>query len=147
MSTFHTMSDNVLLYQAIAPQAAGSGADAVTGTGKSGIGWEGLLAIVEMGAIVDSGNVSLTALLEQSASLSTGYTDITDATTGAIDVDGENEVYLIEVNLSEHSEYIRCSIDGGSSGGGLIAVTFAFFRGRLAVPSQENTVVQIGFAR
>lgn len=144
----HTMSDHVRPYQSLAPQAVGSAAT-VNGTGVDCQGWEGALVVVEMGAIVDTSNITLTVKVQQSSDDgdADAYADVTDATTGAIPNSGENEVYLIELNMSERERYIRAVVTGGSAGGGLVSATIVPFRGRHLPPTQQNTVVQVGFER
>jgi len=144
----HTVTDEHLYKRSIAPQAVGSSAT-VNGAGVDCQGTEGLLAIVNIGAIVDSSNITLTVKLQQSSDDgdSDAYADITDATTDAIANDGQNEVYLIELNMSERERYIRAVVTGGSSGGGLVGCVLELFRRRHGVPTQTNTVVQIGFER
>jgi hypothetical protein len=145
----HTISDFHKYVQALAPQAVSTGADVVTGSGVDCEGWEGLLAICEFGAIVDTANISLNAILQESSDdgSADAYADIANAATGVKLNAGENEVYLIELNLSEIERYVRVTIDGGSAGGGLVEITFVLFRGRRGPPTQENTVVQVGFER
>lgn len=142
----HTPSDNILVKQALAPQAVGTGDDAVTGTGVNCQGHEVALFEVNVGAVVDDDNITVAIQLQESESLSTGYTDIEDATTGAVAYADQNEIHLIEVNLSEYSQYIRVIADGGSAGGGVAGVVVNLMRSRHLPPSQDNTVVQIGFA-
>jgi acetyl esterase/lipase len=49
------------------------------------------------------------------------------------------------VNLSEQERYLKPIATGGSSGGGLASVTCILLRGRHNPPTQDNTVVQVGF--
>lgn len=146
MSNLHTPSQHVLVKQGIAPQAVGTGAT-VTGNAIDTMGYETALFVVEAGAIADSADVSVSVKLQQSSdnAVSDAYADITDATTGAIVNAGQNEPYLIEVNLSEQERYLKPIATGGSSGGGLASVTCILMRGRHLPPTQDNTVVQIGF--
>src|SRR5512139_3056258 len=137
-------SDNVLVKKSIAPQAVGSGAT-VNGTGVDCAGYETLLVDVELGAIVDSANVTLTVKLQESSddgSVDT-YADITSATTGAIANAGQNEPYVFDVNLSEHERYIRAVVTGGASGGGLVSASFHLGGGRHRPPTQVNTVISV----
>jgi len=145
----HTITDNMKFVQALAPQSVSTGASVATGAGVDTLGYEALLAIVEVGAVTDTTNYSVMALLQQSSDdgSSDAYADISGATTAAISNAGQNEVYLIEINLSECERYIRCDIDGGSAGGGFIGVSFVLFRARRGVPTQQNTVIQAGFER
>jgi len=108
------------------------------------------LAIVNVGN-VDTGSTKYVIVLLQESSDdgdTDSYADISLATTPSVLLAGDDEVYLIELNLSERERYIRCTIDGGDGDGSDgVSVSFALFRGRLAVPTQQNTVVQVGFAR
>jgi hypothetical protein len=142
-----TLYENQQVVQAIAPQSVGSGAT-VTGTGQSCLGFESLLAVIDIGAIADTLNHSLTVKLQESSDDgdSDAYTDITSATTGAVDNDGQNEVYLIELNLSERERYIRAVVTGGSAGGGVVAVDFHLGNPRSAPVSLENAITKIGFS-
>jgi hypothetical protein len=140
-----TQSDHVLVKQSIAPQAVGSGASA-TGTAVDCMGYETLLVDVELGAIVDSADVSVTVKLQQSSDngVADAFADITSATTGAVANAGQNEPYLFDVNLSECKRYIRAVATGGSSGGGLVGVSFHLSQKRHNPPTQVNTVTKIG---
>lgn len=140
-----TMSDHVLVKQSIAPQAVGTGAT-VTGTAVDCMGYETLLADVELGAIVDTTNISVTVKLQQSSDngVADDFADITSATTGAVLNAGQNEPYLLDVNLSECERYIRAVATGGAAGGGLAAVSFHLSQKRHNPPTQVNTVVKIG---
>ncbi len=139
-------SETVLVKQSLAPQAVGSGATA-TGAGVDCSGYEALLVDIELGAIVDSANVSVTVKLQESSDngVVDTFADITGATTGAVLNAGQNEPYLFDVNLSERERYIRAVATGGSSGGGLVGVSFHLSRGRKAPPTQVNTATKIGY--
>lgn len=145
----HTLSDLNLYSQHIAPQAVATGADVVSGTGVDITGWEGAIFKCHTGAIVDAANTSVAFILQESSDngVVDTWADVTGITTGAILNAGENEVYLIEVNLSEMERYIRITVDGGSVGGGLVAVECELYRGRRAIPTQQNTVLQARFER
>lgn len=137
----HTISDNSLLYQAIAPQSIASGAT-VNGTGKDCAGYEQLLAVVEVG-LATTGDV--TVKLQESSdngSVDT-YADVTGATTPAVGPSGDLETYLIEVNLSERERYLRAVATVANGGTVVCGVTFALSRGRHLPPTQQNTVVKV----
>jgi len=146
MSNMHTPSENALAKQGIAPQAVGTGAT-VTGNAIDTLGYEAALFVIEAGAISSGANISVTVKLQESSDNggSDAYADISGATTGAIVNAGQNEPYLIEVNLSEQERYLKPIATGGSSGGGLASVTCILLRGRHNPPTQDNTVVQVGF--
>ncbi len=143
----HTPSDSVLTKQALAPQDIGTGAT-VNGTGVDCLGHEVAVLEVNAGAIDSGANKSVTVKLQESSDDgdSDAYADVTDATTGAIDNDGQNEPYLIEVNLSERERYLRAVATGGSADGGLVGAVLNLYRSRHNPPTQDNTVVQIGFS-
>ncbi len=150
MSNIHIVSQHHKYIQALPPQDVATGADVVTGDGVDCERWEGLLAICNIGAVAaNAGTKSVTCILQESSddADADAYADIALATTGAVVNAGENEPYLIDVNLSERERYIRVTIDGGSGDGGLVGVVFVLYRGRRAMPTQTNTVVQIGWER
>lgn len=137
-------TDNVLVKQSIAPQAVGAGAT-VNGTGIDCAGYETLIVDVELGAIADASNKTVTVKLQESSdngSVDT-FADITLATTGAVLTAGHNKPYLFDVNLSEHERYIRAVATGGAGDGGLVAVSFHLGGGRHLPPTQVNTVVSV----
>lgn len=139
----HTLSDNVLVKQSIPPQTV---TDDVEGTGVDCLGYEGLLVIVDVGNI-PTGN-TLTVKLQESSDdgVADAYADITGATTGALAPANDDEPYLIELNLSERERYVRAfASETGATP--IVGVEFVLFRARRLVPSQDNTVVQVGFAR
>lgn len=135
---FRTPSDSVLVKQAIAPQSI-SGAS-VNGTGIDCLGYESLLVITEAGAV----GTSITVKLQESSddAAADPYADVTGATTGA--VTGANEPYIMDVNLSERERYIRPVAT--AVGIVLVGVTFVLGSGRHLTPTQDNTVVQVGYA-
>jgi hypothetical protein len=137
-------SDNVLVKQSIAPQAVGTGA-IVNGTGVDCAGHETALVDVELGAIVDGANISVTVKLQESSDdgVADAYADIAGATTGAVLNAGQNEPYLFDVNLSERERYIRAVATGGSSGGGLASAAIHLGGGRHRPPTQVNTVISM----
>jgi len=134
-----TPSDHFLVKQGIAPQTI---TDATNGNRIDCLGYETLLVIVEMG---NMGTSTDTVKLQESSDDGDAdtYADITDATVSA-DEDGENEPYLIEVNLSERERYIR-AVASETVADGLLGVTFVLMNGRHLPPTQDNTVVQIGY--
>jgi hypothetical protein len=140
----HSPSSEILAKQAIAPQAVGTGAT-VEGNYIDCLGYEAALVIVEAGAISSGANISVTVKLQEDADGSGAGTDITGATTGAIVNAGENEPYMFDINLSEFARYLRPVATGGSSGGGLVGVTFLPMRGRHLPPTQDNTVIRVGY--
>lgn len=144
----HTLTDHVRPYLAVPPQAVVS-SGFYTGSGIDCWSWEGALLIVELGAIVDTANISLNVKLQESSDdgVADDYADVTDAETGATLNAGQNEVYLIELNMSERERYLRAIVEGGSVGGGLVSATLVPYRGRHLPPTQQNTVVQIEFER
>lgn len=141
MPTIHTPSDHILVKQGIAPQTVG---DDVEGNGIDCQGYETLLVIIEAG---DMGTGTTTVKLQQSSddAAADPYADITDATQDMVAA-GENEPYLIEVNLSERERYIR-AFASETNADGLVSVTFCLMTGRHLPPTQDNTVIQIGYAR
>lgn len=140
----HTLSENTLVKQSIAPQAV-AGAATVNGTGIDCQGFESLLVDIQIGAIADAAGKSLTVKLQESYDdgVADAYADITDATTGAILTAGDGEPYLIDVNLSERARYIRAVAVAGADDGGLVSASFHLARGRHLPPTQDNTVVVI----
>jgi hypothetical protein len=144
----HTPSDQFKAVQAIAPQAASTGADVVVGSGIDCAGYEVALFVVEVGAVASGADKSVSAQIQESSDngSSDTFADLTGATTGAVANAGQNETYLIEVNLSEAERYLRVAIDGGSSAGGLIGVACLLMQGRSLPPTQQNTVVRYGFS-
>lgn len=134
-----TPSDHFLVKQGIPPQTI---ADDTEGNGIDCVGYETLLVIVEMG---DMGTSTDTVKLQQSSddAAADPYADIADATVSAAAA-GENEPYLIELNLSERERYIR-AFASETVADGLLGVTFILMNGRHLPPTQENTVVQIGY--
>jgi len=137
----HTVSDNLVVKQNIAPQDVASGAT-VNGAGQDCAGHEQLLAVVEVG-LATTGNITV-KLQESSDDGSTdAYADITSATTGAVGTTGDNEPYLIDVNLSERERYIRAVATAAGGGDVLVGVSFVLARGRHLPPTQDNTVVKV----
>jgi len=141
MPTIHTPSDNILVKQSLAPQQI---TDNTEGDGIDCQGYEVLLVVVEAG---DMGTGTTTVKLQESSDDgdADAYADITSATV-ALAAAGENEPYLIEVNLSERERYIR-AFASETNADGLVSATFCLMTGRHLPPTQDNTVVQIGFAR
>ena len=139
-------SESVLVKQSIAPQAVGTGATA-TGAAVDCQGFETLLVDVELGAIVDTTNISVTVKLQQSSDNGDedAFADISGATTGAIGHSGANEPYLFDVNLSECERYIKAVATGGSAGGGLVSVAFHLSKARHAPPTQVNSAIRVGY--
>jgi hypothetical protein len=137
----HTISDNALVYQAIAPQSIASGAT-VNGTGQDCEGYEQLLADVEVG-LATTGNVTVKLQESSDDGSEDTYADITDATTPAVDPTGDYETYLIEVNLSERERYIRAVATAAGGGTVVCGVSFVLSRGRHLPPTQQNTVVKV----
>lgn len=148
MTNIHTPSSSYLVKQAVAPQSAGTGADSVTGTGIDCLGYEVALFVIEAGAIASAANTSVAVRLQESSDngVTDTFADLTGATTGTIVNAGENEPYIIEVNLSETERYLRAMVTGGSSAGGLVGVTCILMQGRHLPPTQDNTVVRYGFS-
>lgn len=144
----HTPTSQFDFTQAIAPQTAGADADAVTGSGIDCLGFEVALFVVEVGAVADAANTTVAVQIQQSSDDgdSDAYADLSAATTGAVANAGQNEVYLIEINLSEVERYLRAIVDGGSVAGGLVSVTCILLQGRHLPPTQQNTVVRYGFS-
>ena len=141
-----TPSDAILVKQAVAPQTAGSGADAITGGAIDTIGYETLFVVVTVGNVTDTANNSVSVQLQDSSTSGSGFTDVSGATTGVITSAGDDEPYLLEVNLSEYDRYFKAVVDGGSSAGGEIGVDFLLMLGRHLPPAQDNTVVRVGYA-
>jgi len=139
---YGNLSENFLVKQVVAPQAIASGS--VNGSSVDCSGYETLLVDIEIGAIVDAANKSLTVKLQDSANNS-DWADITGATTGAILAAGDGEPYLMDVNLSEVERYVRAVATAGSADGGLVAVAFILGKGRHLPPTQVNTVIQVGY--
>ena len=146
MTTIRTPSDHILNKQSLAPQAIGTGAT-VNGTGVDTEGFEAGRLEVQAGAVVAGANQSVTVKIQQSSddAASDPYADIALATTGAILNAGENEPYLIDINLSETERYLRAVATGGSSAGGLVSAAFNLMTARHSPPTQDNTVVETGY--
>lgn len=137
----HTISDNALLYQAIAPQSIASGAT-VNGTGKDCEGYEQLLAVVEVG-LATTGNVTVKLQESSDDADADAYADVTSATTPAAGPSGDYETYLIEVNLSEREKYLRAVATVAGGGTVVCSASFILSRGRHLPPTQQNTVVKV----
>jgi hypothetical protein len=137
----YTVSDNLLIKQNIAPQDIASAAT-VDGTGQDCAGYEQLLVIVEVG-LATTGNI--TVKLQESSDNGVGdaFADITGATTGAVGPTGDNEPYLMDVNLSERERYIRATATAAGGGDVQVGVSFVLARGRHLPPTQDNTVVKV----
>lgn len=140
----HSPSSEILAKQGIAPQAVGTGAT-VEGNYIDCLGYESAQVIVEAGAINAGANIGVTVKLQEDEDGTGSGTDITGATTGEIANAGQNEPYVFDINLSEFERYLRPVAIGGSSGGGLVGVTFLLMRGRHLPPTQVNTVVRVGY--
>jgi hypothetical protein len=141
---YGNLSDTQLVKLSIVPQSIASGAT-VNGTGVDCAGYETLLVDIEIG-LATTGNV--TVKLQESSddgSVDT-YADIALATTAAIDSTGDNEPYLIDVNLSERERYIRAVATVAGGGTVVCGVSAHLAKGRHAPPTQDNTVVKIGYA-
>lgn len=137
----HNLSQHTLVKQNIAPQSIASGAT-VNGAGQDCQGYETLLAEIQVG-LATTGDV--TVKLQESSddgSVDT-YADITSATTPAVGPSGDNEPYLIEVNLSEREQYIRAVATVANGGTVVVGVSFLLSRGRHLPPTQDNTVVRV----
>lgn len=148
MGRQHKLSEEEKVVNAIPSQAAGTGADAVVGSGVDVVGYQTLFVVVNTGAIVDAANTSVAVQLQHSSDngVSDAFTDITGATTGAILNAGENDVYLIDVNLSQgYKRYIRAVVDGGSVGGGQLSVNFELARARVQDSDLNTNVVSVGY--
>jgi len=135
--------ENVEVAQPVHPQSHTSGA--LNGTGVNCQGFETLTVVVNIGAITASSNYSLTVKLQESSDdgSTDAYADITGATTPTVLNAGQNEPYIIEVNLSEVEQYVRPVVTAGSSSGGLVGVTFLLSNPREAPVTQVNTVVTV----
>jgi hypothetical protein len=145
----HTLSDHVKVATTLAPQDLSGAAATKAGDGVDCQGFEGAVLAIEIGAITDAANNSITVKVQESSDngVSDSYADVSGAATSAILNAGQNEVYLIELNLSERERYLRAYATAGSADGGLLSATFLLFRGRHGPPTQENTVTQVGFER
>jgi hypothetical protein len=137
----HTVSDNLLVKQNIAPQDIASGAS-VEGTGQDCAGYEQLLAVIEVG-LATTGNITVKLQESSDNGVADAFADITSATTGAVGTTGDNEPYLIDVNLSEHERYIRAVATAAGGGDVVVGATFVLARGRHLPPTQDNTVVKV----
>lgn len=149
MSMLHTPTSQFLVKQAINPQDASTGDDAITGTGVDCLGYEVALFVLGVGAVAaNAGTKSVSFQIQESSDDgdSDTYADLTDATTGAVANAGQNEPYLIEVNLSEVERYLRVIVDGGSGDGGLVSGHVLLMQSRHQPPTQDNTVVRYGFS-
>ena len=144
---YGNLSDTQLVKQGIAPQAVAAGAT-VQGGGIDCLGYETQQVVVEMGAIVSGANKTVTVKLQESSdnNVADAWADVASATTGAIANAGQNEPYIVDVNLSEVERYLQAVATGGSSDGGLVSATFVLAKGREAPPTQVNTVVRIGYS-
>jgi hypothetical protein len=142
---YGNLSDSHLVKGSLWPQAVTQDDD-TNGDGVDCLGYETLLAVVAAGDIA-AGTVTV-KLQESSDDGSTdAYADIASATTGAIAAAGDDEVYLIDVNLSERERYIRAvATDAGGGGANEVAAVFVLSKGRHLPPTQENTVVKIGYS-
>lgn len=141
---YQNPSDTQLVKLSLSPQAVG-GSATVNGTGVDCLAYEALQVVVAIGDVAAG---TLTVKLQESSddAVADAYADITDATTGAVAGSGDDEIYLIDVNLSERERYIRAVVtDAGGGGANYVSVTFNLARGRHAPPTQENTVVRIGY--
>jgi len=141
---YGNLSDTQLVKQSIAPQSISSGAS-VDGTGVDCLGYETLLVDIEIG-LATTGNVTVKLQESSDNGSSDAYADITSATTGAISDTGDNEPYLIDVNLSERERYIRAVATVAGGGTVVCGVSCHLAKGRHAPPAQDNTVVKIGYA-
>lgn len=141
-----TPSDHVLNKLSLAPQAVGAGAT-VNGTGVDKRGWETAQAAIDIGAVVDAANTSVTVKLQESSDdgVSDAYADVSGATTGAVLNAGQNEPYTFDINLSDRERYLRLVATGGSVGGGLVSGEIVLMDGRTLPPTQDNTPVQVGY--
>ena len=142
---YGNLSDTQLVKRSLSPQAIGGNAT-VDGTGVDCAGYETLQVIVNAGHI-NAG--TLTIKLQESSDDASAdpYADIALATTPALAAADDDEVFLIDVNLSERERYIRAvATDASGGGAACVGVTFSLARGRHAPPTQENTVVRIGYA-
>ncbi len=143
---YGTLSDNFLVKQGLAPQVSTIGAE-VKGGGVDCAGFETALLIAEVGAIVDGATKSVALKIQESDDDVDGhYADIASATTGAILYAGENSPYLIDVNLSQFKRWLRAVNIGGAADGGLVGGTWILGKGRHLPPTQENTVVRVGYS-
>lgn len=138
---YHTLSEDALVKQNLAPQSIASGASE-NGAGQDAQGYETLLAVVAAG-VATTGNVTVKLQESSDDGDADAYADITDATTPAIGPTGDEEPYLIELNLSERERYIRAVATVAGGGSVLVGVTFLLGRGRHLPPTQDNTVVQV----
>jgi len=141
---YGNLSDTQLVKQTIAPQSIASGA-AVDGTGVDCAGYETLLAVIEVG-LATTGNITVKLQESSDNAGSDPYADITSATTPAVSDTGDNEPYLIDVNLSERERYIRAVATAAGGGTVVCGATLILAKGRHAPPTQDNTVVRIGYA-
>lgn len=138
-------SDTQLVKRSLSPQAVGAGAT-VNGAGVDCLGYEALQVIVNVGDVAAG---TLTVNLQESSddAVADAYADITGATTGAVAAAGDDEIYLIDVNLSEVERYVRAVVtDAGGGGANYVAAELVLSKGRHNPPTQENTVVRIGYS-
>jgi len=131
----------MLIKQDIDPQSIASGAT-VNGDGQDVAGYEQLLAVVNVG-LATTGNVTIKLQESSDNGVEDAYADITSATTGAVGPTGDEEPYLIDVNLSERERYMRAVATVAGGGTVLTGVTFVLARGRHLPPTQDNTVVKV----
>jgi hypothetical protein len=140
----NNLSDSVLVKQVIASQSIASGAT-VDGTGVDCAGYERLTVAIEVG-LASTGNVTVKLQESSDNTGSDPYADIALATTAALDSTTDNEQYLIDVNLSEREQYIRAVATVAGGGTVVCGVVFLLAGGRHLPPTQDNTVVRIGYA-
>jgi hypothetical protein len=134
------ISQHILVEQDIAPQQINTG-NSVNGGGVDCSGYENLMAAVSVG-VVDTGNITVILQESDDDGVADAYAAITDATTGAIAAAGENEMYLIDANLSEHKRWVRARATAAGGGFALVGVNLEL-HGRRLPPTQENTVVRV----
>jgi len=142
--SIRTPSDHILVKQSVAPQLI---TDTTNGTGVDCLGWETLQVIPNVGDIPTGDTVTIKLQESSDDGDSDAYADITGATTAALAPAADDEPYTFDVNLSERERYIRAVVSETGAGTSIVGVIFNLMDGRTLPPTQDNTPIQVGYAR
>ena len=138
MSNIHTPSSQVLTKHSLSTAIT---AATNNGTGVDCLGYE-KAKLIFYSAPSGTGTTSDAKLQESSDNSS--FSDVTSATFTQVTTAGGAKLYVMDINLSKRSRYLRISHTGaGGSAAGTVYAVFELYNARNMAVTQDNTAVQI----
>lgn len=137
MPNIHRIDQHAKIVQLLAPQAIND--TDVDGTEIDTTGYDALLVIANVGDIPTGGDVDVKVQTGASA-----YTDITGAIHEGLAPAGDDEVYLINVDLNALPDRtVSVNVANAAAVDAVVGVIGILYSGMSAPPAQENTVIAV----